>query len=926
MSSLVPPAMPNSYTNNGQVSRPRQGKAQAVQQRSSTGSSINKNSSRYANVTSSTTLGVSKSSTVLSVRSPAPVTPLTSETNKHGPSIRAPSRSPRSGKNGVSSSGIGVTHVVRVTVLGLAGITVDHSKCKESSKDAPAVPSRMRAVVAFSRNSAIRGTTSLSKPLARSPNDDIIMTGSSVKSPNVKDYETYTTNTVDPTKPQRHVAVWTSENATLGSVVTFDANLHRSESFSTKTSTFAPKSFEMTIALTEDDNRDNKVALPFGIATIVISGDECKSGHSIKLDLPVLRLQDAKPLSSQEYPMIAIAPKDVEEPQQKKKLVQRLFQRSGSKVPTLPKYPSMKARNAFWSAYTMDADGDAIIRVSLEVYEKGSALERFFVNRRVADGSVSTVASLPATKTRKGDTPYDESKTTAFSIRADRRRNSSPYSVDDNYDGPSDEEKDSDSSHTGHDSSSGGSSYTDNDSYVRTQDDKIAFFHWNNGGIALDDEQTTETDQYTLSFEKKAPIKTLVPHDDESLHSFTMFGNTYRFSSCGAIPKLDESSSLLKDLQDDMTHVTADFLGKSYQVPICATFVPKDDDTLTTLDQTIKDQRDPRFAIFADKISEKFCRGMIPKEDLDLSIVNTFSTLSEGVLTQEFKKGSIMKEYLKKDLKTSKHLLRATPSPSESAMNIVSYEAPLYQAKDEREEARTERSDDKLDRNRIKQDLTEKRSTTDASPKGVSELIPNFDSQRGHPSNPNKTPPRSGYANLVAMMETPSPKKKRTARPKSFVDIFNCQPTELDYALRYEPYQTEVPPLINPLPNEEMSIGDLTATTHEMHIATEAKLLENARKVYNDVDRQERKGASRMTVPLPVAFGGDGMCMGVVMSTSSTASSPLRVESDDGNSLVMKRIFSKETAISKRENYFAEYDEFIRVDSVTNKKLTNVTL
>ena len=920
--------MPKHYSSGqGEAGRSRQGKTQAVQKRSSTGSSINKNSSRYANINSPTTTGVTKASTAIAAKSLAPAT-LNSQTITHGQSSPAPSRSARKNNNGVSSSGTDVTHVIRVTVLGLAGITVDQTKCKENVKDAPTLPSRMRAVVAFSRNSAIRGTTSLSKPLARSPNDDIIMSESSVKSPNMKDDETYTTNTVDPTRPQRHVAVWASDNATLGSVVTFDANLHRSELRSTASPAFAPKSFEMTIALTEDDNRDNKVAIPFGIATIGISGDECKSGHSIKLDLPVLRLQDAKPLRSQGYPMIAIAPKTVEEPQQKKKLVQRLFQRNGSKVPIPPKYPSVAVRNAFWSAYTMDADGDAIIRVSLEVYEKGSALERYFVNRRAADGSVSTASSLQVTTTRKEDIPCNQSRVTTSPNSANHRRNSSPSVEDDNYDEASDEEKGSDSSHTSHDLSSGGSSYTDNDSYVRTHDNKIAFFHWNNGGIALDDEQTTDTDQYTLSFEKKVPVKADIPQDDELLHSFTMFGNTYRFSSCGVIPKLDDSSSLLKDLQDDMTHVTADFMGKSYQVPICATFVPKDDDTLTTLDQTqtIKDQRDPRFAIFADRISEKFCRGMIPKDELDLSIVNTFSTLSEGVLTQEFKKGSIMKEYLKKDLKTAALLLRASPSLSANAMSIVSYEAPLHQVKDDREEARTERSDEKLDRCRIKQDLTEKRSTTDASPKGVSELIPNFDSRRVYPSVASKSLPRVGYANLVAMMETPSPKKMRAARPKRFVDIFNCQPTELDYALRYEPYQTEVPPLINPLPNDELSIGDLTATTHEMHIATEAKLLENARKVFNHVDRQERKGVSRMNVPLPVAFGGDGMCMGAVMSTSSTASSPLQVESDDGNSLVMRRNFSKETAVSKRENYFAEYDEFVGVGSDTNKKFTKVTL
>ena len=69
------------------------------------------------------------------------------------------------------------------------------------------------------------------------------------------------------------------------------------------------------------------------------------------------------------YPMIAIAPKQVEggHQEQKKKLVQRLFKRNGTKVQVTPKCPTTAARNTFVSAYTMDKDGDAIIRVHLEV-------------------------------------------------------------------------------------------------------------------------------------------------------------------------------------------------------------------------------------------------------------------------------------------------------------------------------------------------------------------------------------------------------------------------------------------------------------------------------------------------------------------------------------------------------------------------------
>jgi hypothetical protein len=73
---------------------------------------------------------------------------------------------------------------------------------------------------------------------------------------------------------------------------------------------------------------------------------------------------------------------------------------------------------------------------------------------------------------------------------------------------------------------------------------------------------------------------------------------------------------------------------------------------------------------------------------------------------------------------------------------------------------------------------------------------------------------------------------------------------ELDDALRYELYQMEVPPLIVPpgLNGDDLSIGDLTATTHEIHIASEATLLERARQKYRECK------PVRMLVPLPVAF------------------------------------------------------------------------
>jgi hypothetical protein len=75
---------------------------------------------------------------------------------------------------------------------------------------------------------------------------------------------THTTGTSD--RPQRHVAVWASDTSTLGSVVTFEANLPSVENQSS-----SPIVFDLTIALVEDDGQDHTIALPFGVTTLGIS-------------------------------------------------------------------------------------------------------------------------------------------------------------------------------------------------------------------------------------------------------------------------------------------------------------------------------------------------------------------------------------------------------------------------------------------------------------------------------------------------------------------------------------------------------------------------------------------------------------------------------------------------------------------------------
>ena len=478
-------------------------------------------------------------------------------------------------------------HVVRITVLGLAGITVDRSKCRDTSTrtkatdTAPAPPTKMRAVVAFSRNSALRGTTCLSKPLARSPNDDAILSEESGRS-----------GTPDWTEPQRHVAVWASEGGGLGSVVQFEANLHERFTQGQSRASFAPKSFEMTIALAEDEDDTQKVALPFGVTTLAISGNECQNGRSVKLDLPILSLAQARPLTSNHknglggYPMIAIERKTENDgddqgsnnnenghpntPDKKKgNGLTRLFKKR--QMAAREKAPSLEARTAFSEAYKMDAGGDAIIRVALEVYEKDSELEKHFVAKHARDtGSESMTKSSGSqlsNKTKKSkskptsptesavlpgrragkDLPYDE--------RNAKRRGADPAPSDESTSSSFDQSTQYSGSYETEDTGTeGGTVYTDytddrtaatgdddgtardsrgvpfdedeefydddddydgEESYVNVEGSTVAFFAWNAGSgraTAAAEEGNYEAphdtdDEYTLSFEEKKRTK-----------------------------------------------------------------------------------------------------------------------------------------------------------------------------------------------------------------------------------------------------------------------------------------------------------------------------------------------------------------------------------------------------------------------------------
>eukprot|EP00521_Asterionellopsis_glacialis_P018336 CAMPEP_0195305750 /NCGR_PEP_ID=MMETSP0707-20130614/36847_1 /TAXON_ID=33640 /ORGANISM="Asterionellopsis glacialis, Strain CCMP134" /LENGTH=829 /DNA_ID=CAMNT_0040369951 /DNA_START=167 /DNA_END=2656 /DNA_ORIENTATION=+ len=321
-------------------------------------------------------------------------------------------RSARRSKDGSNSLGKDVPHVIRATVLGLAGVTVDQSLCREGAKGAkPPLPAKMRAVVAFSRSATIHGTTCLSRPLTLSPKDDIVHSArpASNQTSGASAFSGEKVEVKDLTKGRttRHVAVWASGEKTLGSEVTFETPLHRSNKSSTSTtasSAFAPKSFELLVALTEDTDEESKIAIPLGVASLAVSGDECLNGQSVTLDLPVMSLRQARPLASNKngtvgFPLISISKKSSKD--QKGENMKRA---SSFKRFFKNKTPSVSERKGFASAYSMDAAGDAIIRISLDLAAKGSPLDSVFEARRQkakAKKATSTKNKVDSKKTNK---------------------------------------------------------------------------------------------------------------------------------------------------------------------------------------------------------------------------------------------------------------------------------------------------------------------------------------------------------------------------------------------------------------------------------------------------------------------------------------------------------------------------------------------
>ena len=783
----------------------------------------------------------------------------------------APTRSARRVKNGAVSTGTDVTHVVKVTVLGLAGITVDRSKCRYSpeDEDLPASPSKMRAVVAFSRNSVIKGTTTLSKPLTRSPNEDVVLATPETeeevpfvaKSASGDDAATQTTGSTGGSTrhpPRRHLAVWVSEDRSLGSAVTFEANLHRSDMGVAKnaaaSSAFAPKSFDLTIGLTEGYNSDQAaVALPLGVASLAVSGNESTNGESVIVDLPVWSLSQARPLSSSDgmggYPLITLASRqnavtDGIHLKKKRTGLQRLFSKKDRNGNIAASFPSKAERDAFSAAYSMDSAGDAILRVSLEVHEKIPATN-ISEDRPVKDSKThKKVSNRPGSPVGlKGhetdsydDVTYDSDEGTELTDETEYTDEYTDY--------------------TGSIITAEDETITLDDSIVTTEDDRMVFFSWVNRP-----DRPSHGERERERRAGKRSDRSSLRQDPRGAVSMTVLGHQVRIPACGSV---DDGRSTSGDSREDMTHVTADFFGESYQIPLCRGVAKKegDDSTTTFSEQSSASDERPRIMDF---MNGAFCQSN-GRSKQDLKNTSTFSTLSENppsakgptakdvVVMKDEKIYSVEGSFLSDEAKMPK--VPDEPSEVDDIMRIVEGKQTINRSPNDLG-AQTQVTGEKT------LSKEQKNSATDISPKGVEDF-------EDIEADDATIPGGRIFQNISEMLQCSYPE-------------FNGN------GPRYEPFEPKIPPVIIRSETDMVSVGELTATTHERNIASEeqasdARLLERARQMLNESKRNTKKERdAHKRIPIP-SCGGNGICSSMVRR--DTTSSPIRLGLEDTFSIL----------------------------------------
>ena len=222
--------------------------------------------------------------------------------------------------------------------------------------------------------------------------------------------------------------------------------------------TFAPKSFCVTVGLVPDfdptsDGGNNPplptFAIPVGSADLVINGDETLDGKRKQIDLPLSSLGNFIGLekgNSYPFPLIELTAeglgatgnnnddtkKDADTKNgvtasgkaKKKGIVKRMFSRSSSKsspsmamgedvtspspydgtpksIYQLERPPNAKERTLFLDRYGVDPLGDAVVRIALEVFPRGSELEKVFKQKNKLRKKAQAAALTSAARRKR---------------------------------------------------------------------------------------------------------------------------------------------------------------------------------------------------------------------------------------------------------------------------------------------------------------------------------------------------------------------------------------------------------------------------------------------------------------------------------------------------------------------------------------------
>lgn len=322
-----------------------------------------------------------------------------------------------------------VQYVVKVSILGLAGITVDRPKCRDHSysKHAPAPPSDMTAIVSILHDSQSQGSTPPSNALKRSPQDGVIIRARCADGQ--EEVVDVPTSGLEKRR-QRHVAVWNYDEDSQDTSIVFHTKLLRLDEDAAQTaasSALARKHFKLIVGLVDNvSDTETKYALPVGAANLAISADH-PNGLVAIMDLPVYPLAFS-PKSSTNYVAIP-ADTDAGEKKKKKRGLARVFSRKQAVEPKEEPvvHVSDAEKEDFCSAYAVDLNGDALLRVEVEVWEKGMAPS--VVSRASTKASKRSKTSRLSRSTRGSKTSKTSSSPApalSYILPLTKRMNSSP--------------------------------------------------------------------------------------------------------------------------------------------------------------------------------------------------------------------------------------------------------------------------------------------------------------------------------------------------------------------------------------------------------------------------------------------------------------------------------------------------------------------